>query len=106
MPKKQVASAATDLGLLSDITHLERAGIIFQQAEVKKPLDLELCYSTQATNERIRQVETAYQKMAAANNNWLINSMMDGMNHLDKFEPGHSLDGLAPNTQKLVAAVH
>ncbi len=106
MPKKQVASAATDLGLLSDITHLERAGIIFQQAEVKKPLDLELCYSTQATNERIRQAETVYQKIAAANNNWLINSMMDGMNRLDNLEPGHSLDGLAPNTQKSVAAVH
>jgi|TARA_B100000959_G_C14661107_1_gene492414 hypothetical protein len=67
---------------------------------------LELRYSTQATNERIRQAETAYQKMATANNNWLINSMLDGMNRLDKLEPGHSLDGLAPNTQKSVAAVH
>ena len=67
---------------------------------------MELHYSTQATNERIRQAETAYQKMAAANNNWLINSMLDGMNRLDKLEPGHNLDGLTPNTQKSVAAVH
>jgi hypothetical protein len=40
---------------------------------------LKLRYSTQATNERIRQAETAYQKMAAVNNNWLINSMMEGI---------------------------
>ena len=44
--------------------------------------------------------------MAAANNNWLVNSMMDGMNRLGKLEPGHNLDELTPNTQKSVAAVY
>ena len=29
MSKKQIAVAVPDLGLLSDITHLEKAGIIF-----------------------------------------------------------------------------
>ena len=106
MPDKPAKAAAPDLGMLSDIKHLEKAGIVSEQPKSEKPLDLKPRYSTQATKEQIKQAEAAYQKMAVANNNWLINSMMDGMNRMEKPDPGRSLDDLAPDTQKTAAAVH
>ena len=73
---------------------------------MNKPLNLKPRYSTQATNARIQQAEAAYQNVAAANNDWLVNSMMDGMNRLEKMAPERTLEGLAPDSQKSVAAVH
>ncbi len=105
-PSKAAKASAPDLGLLSDINSLEKSGIIPEQSRVNKPLNLKPRYSTQATNARIQQAEAAYQNVAAANNDWLVNSMMDGMNRLEKMAPERTLEGLAPDSQKSVAAVH
>ncbi len=102
---KSSAKSAPDLGLLSDIKSLEQAGIIDKQsaplAPLKtanaqpylKPMDLSPRYSADLPknsielNARLKKAETAYQKLSATNNSWLIDSIMNGMEGLDKMTP-------------------
>ena len=109
MPHRQPAAAAPDLGLMTDIKHLEKAGIIAPQTSLttsNKPLDLSPRYDVEAANnssleaqnthQRIKKAEAAYQKVSSAADNCLVNSIFDGMDKLGK------TDGLTGSTSELL----
>ncbi len=101
-PMKNKAAVAPDLGMLGDIKHLEQAGLVAKQPakpSTSKPLDLSPRYSVgpqkginhQESNPelkmRLKKADAAYQNLTKVNDGWLVNSIMSGMDGLEKMAP-------------------
>jgi CheY-like chemotaxis protein len=99
-PVKKTTAAVPDLGLLTDIKHLEQAGLIQTQAKATNaPLDLSPRYSANPVPQqsdpnltiRLKKADAAYQKMTKTRDSWLIDTMMKGMDGLETIDkPGKS----------------
>ena len=94
-PVKKAATAAPDLGLLTDIKHIEQAGLIQTQAKATQaPLDLSPRYSSNPVHQqndpgltlRLKKADAAYQKMTKTRDSWLIDTMMKGMDGLETID--------------------
>jgi hypothetical protein len=123
---KKVAEASPDLGLLADIKVLEREGLITKAAKDQagttpaksQPLDLSPRYSADLPGEaigqsknpefnaRLKKAEAAYQKLATTNDSWLVNSIMSGMDGLEKMAPKPSEAKTGDVNSDISASLH